>query len=288
MADYAADKVELVQYREKDPTKIRNSVLEAFTLPAWSLHEQPSIEGKIETKQPPGSASAQKYSYYTWKVVTDRHYASYLWNIGFLLYLVATLSVVTFFLESDDVGSRTSTTLTLVLAAVALKFVTNDSLPKISYLTLMDYYIFFCFFVLYAITIITAVACRLTHLPSSNLWNQWLCMGFLITWTTVHVGILIGTVIFYQGPPTGTDDERNYGCCWRNQHLDGAPRCCAATPLLYGCCVASSRRPNSKPDAEPAYDFKYRWTCPRVETVIFSIILSVLLIILVSQTDLAI
>jgi len=283
-SDYGADKVMLVQYREKDPTKFRNSVLEAFTLPAWSLHEQPAVAGTLVTKQPAGSASAQKYSYYYWTVKTDRHYVSYLWNIAFIMYLVSTLSVIVFFLSSDDVGSRSSTMLTLVLTAVALKFVTNDNLPKISYLTYIDYYIFFCFFVLYTISILSAVATHFTKVGPATLWNQWFCYAFLIMWLVVHVLALIIVTVKYSGPPSGTADEAEYGCCWRNRLMDGSPSCCVATPLQYACCVRVLPKKNESDKPE----FHYRWVFPRVETVIFSVVMSALLILIVSFADLEI
>ena len=49
--------------------------------------------------------------------------------------LIAALSFVTFAVDPDLVQNRLQLTFTLVLTTVAFKFVVNQSLPRISYLT---------------------------------------------------------------------------------------------------------------------------------------------------------
>ena len=51
-------------------------------------------------------------------------------------------------ISPEDAGDRLSITLTLVLTAVAYKYVIAQQLPAISYLTLMDKYVLFSFFLL--------------------------------------------------------------------------------------------------------------------------------------------
>lgn len=65
----------------------------------------------------------------------------YLQNIVFVLFMLSLLGPLAFLLDVDDLGGRLSTLLTLLLTAVAFKFVITSSLPKVPYNTLMDYYI---------------------------------------------------------------------------------------------------------------------------------------------------
>ena len=44
-------------------------------------------------------------------------------------------------LSYDEIADRLSVTVTLMLAAVAFMFIVSTMLPKVSYLTIMDYYI---------------------------------------------------------------------------------------------------------------------------------------------------
>ena len=46
-----------------------------------------------------------------------------------------------FVINRDDVADRLSVSVTLMLAAVAFRFVVSTMLPKVSYLTIMDYYL---------------------------------------------------------------------------------------------------------------------------------------------------
>eukprot|EP00662_Eupelagonemidae_sp_cell21_P020670 gene20670-51235_t len=61
--------------------------------------------------------------------------AEWVWCILFFLVL---LSWVVFWQEPQDFGERFAAVITLLLAAVAFLYVVNDTLPRISYLTLMD------------------------------------------------------------------------------------------------------------------------------------------------------
>jgi hypothetical protein len=65
----------------------------------------------------------------------------YLQNIVLIMFLLSLLGPLAFVLDVDAVGDRLSTILTLLLTAVAFKYVISSALPKVPYNTLMDYFI---------------------------------------------------------------------------------------------------------------------------------------------------
>ncbi|ELU06091.1 hypothetical protein CAPTEDRAFT_202877 [Capitella teleta] len=67
----------------------------------------------------------------------------FVWNNFSLTLLITCLSFVTFAVPPSMPQNRLQITFTLVLTAVAFKFVVNQSLPRISYLTYLDRYILF-------------------------------------------------------------------------------------------------------------------------------------------------
>jgi Neurotransmitter-gated ion-channel ligand binding domain len=78
------------------------------------------------------------FSHITASVSIARNYAFYMWKIVFINCLVAAWSWSVFWMDPTVLPDRMSTTLTLFLASVAFMFVTNDKLPRVPYLTILD------------------------------------------------------------------------------------------------------------------------------------------------------
>ncbi|KAL3311863.1 hypothetical protein Ciccas_009553 [Cichlidogyrus casuarinus] len=77
-----------------------------------------------------------------------RRPAYFIWNIFLVTFLICSLSLVTFAVDQNQPQSRLQLTFTLVLTLVAFKFVVNQCLPKISYLTYLDKYVISSLFIL--------------------------------------------------------------------------------------------------------------------------------------------
>lgn len=57
---------------------------------------------------------------------------------------IALLSLSTFFLPSEDTADRLENTITILLTAVAFRFTTNNYLPMVSYMTVIDKFTLLC------------------------------------------------------------------------------------------------------------------------------------------------
>ena len=66
----------------------------------------------------------------------------YILNIWSLLMVFSLLALTTFALDPTDIGSRQSSLLTLLFVELAAKFAFADSLPKLPYLTTLDYKVY--------------------------------------------------------------------------------------------------------------------------------------------------
>eukprot|EP01041_Mallomonas_annulata_P007098 gene7098-14443_t len=64
----------------------------------------------------------------------------YLQNIIAVMFTLSLLGLLCFAMDVDDLGSRVSNILTLILTAVAFKFIVAQVLPRVPYNTLIDYY----------------------------------------------------------------------------------------------------------------------------------------------------
>ena len=77
---------------------------------------------------------------YTFEI--KRNSRNYFWNIILLNFLIALTSFASFSIEKNNSADRLNLNGMLLLTKVAFKQVNNESVPNISYLTLLDKYIF--------------------------------------------------------------------------------------------------------------------------------------------------
>merc|ERR1712224_867461 len=83
----------------------------------------------------------------------QRRWHHFAWNHMVLSGLLSTLGFCTFALDADEFARRSSITLVLLMTVTASKFLIDEGLPKISYLTTLDHYILRCIAMLSVIII---------------------------------------------------------------------------------------------------------------------------------------
>jgi heme/copper-type cytochrome/quinol oxidase subunit 4 len=123
------------------------------------------------------------------KIKARRHHMYYLQNIAGTMFMLSLLGLLTFQMDVGDIGSRVGTVLTLILTAVAFKFILSESLPKVPYNTMMDYYIMFAMLSLAATSVICICP---AYIPEERVnyrskINKYLCIcaGAVIVLTSV-------------------------------------------------------------------------------------------------------
>jgi hypothetical protein len=124
-----------------------------------------------------------------------------------MLFLIVMSNAVSCGVPAADTADRASITLTLLLTAVAYKFVIASELPNIGYLTYMDIYLAFCFLVLgasiFEILLISPVITSPFPFDTRKL-DLWFNAILYSTWITVHIFILIGSRCNWFSTPRGT------------------------------------------------------------------------------------
>jgi len=79
------------------------------------------------------------------KLKLRRKFDGWLKNVFSLLWLISSFSFSAFSIDPEEgLGDRISIVLTLLLTATAFKFVIADSLPKVTYMTVLDKYVAVC------------------------------------------------------------------------------------------------------------------------------------------------
>ncbi|CAM9106402.1 unnamed protein product, partial [Ectocarpus fasciculatus] len=103
----------------------------------------------LSQSDPRESSASMVYPRCTFKVLLERKAGYYVSNVVIPLAVLTLLGPLSNAVEADGsalgTGDRLSVTLTLILTAVAYKFVVAASLPQVSYLTLLDLHVLACF-----------------------------------------------------------------------------------------------------------------------------------------------
>jgi len=114
------------------PTMSNDVVLEEWT-----------IEGiKVSENTKHYSFEDRDYSQVKVEVQLVRNYGYYLTKILSILVLIIACSWIVFWLDCSDLSGRTGISVTLFLAAITFTFVIGTNLPRISYHTFIDAYLF--------------------------------------------------------------------------------------------------------------------------------------------------
>ncbi len=100
----------------------------------------------------------ETYSRISFNIFIERNPFGILVKISLPLFVVLFLAYLVFFIPDYEIGTASALTVTALLAGIAFEWTIKDSLPKVSYLTLIDklFYLVY-FFIFYAMvqTIIT-------------------------------------------------------------------------------------------------------------------------------------
>ncbi|XP_062578548.1 cys-loop ligand-gated ion channel-like [Saccostrea cucullata] len=135
---------------EEDMEEISSVQIDSFAKEQeWTLHECVSITPKVTTKA--YTNPGYKNPGVVVGCFAGRRAGFFIWNVMLIMTLISSLSLATFSVDRALPQNRLQLSFTLVLTGVAFKFVANQSIPKISYLTHLDRYILGSMIFLYLI-----------------------------------------------------------------------------------------------------------------------------------------
>jgi hypothetical protein len=150
--------------------KIRATLIENLEFPSIMMHRTfqhksvlDIVYGKVlsvemTTSDPSESGAGYIYPRCTFITTLSRHHGYYITNVLSPMMVITYLAAVSAGAVDSDgarmsTGDRLSVTLTLMLTAVAYKFIVASALPQVSYLTSLDTYVLVCFLFLFLITV---------------------------------------------------------------------------------------------------------------------------------------
>ena len=155
----------------------------------WDL--QPHLLRRFRvTEKDPGMPD-DIYPLYEVQMHVRRRASHYIYNVASVMFLIATLAFSSFIFSSTDPGNRLQITLTLLLTSVAFKYVISQSLPTVSYLTLMDKYVLCCIFFQFFMSMQASISGMIKDKSSRGKF-EWVCFYLALIFFVIYHGICIG------------------------------------------------------------------------------------------------
>ncbi|KAM3174199.1 hypothetical protein ACTXT7_011029 [Hymenolepis weldensis] len=138
----------------------------------WRLHEHIEITKQSIVQE--FTSSSQKHPCISVTCRAARRPGYFYWNVFLIMFFITGLSFATFSVSAERPENRLQLSFTLFLTSVAFKFVINQSLPKISYLTFMDKYVLMSLGILCKVSVWHAVVTLVPvySLPDPSLPNS--------------------------------------------------------------------------------------------------------------------
>jgi hypothetical protein len=156
---------DVIRYVPDDLTNNINRVeennVEFLNGDQYVLHKMQADESKyvyMTNFGDPAIEGNDTYSRVQFVIGVDRNPMGIIQKIALPLLVVLILSYLVFFIPDYEIGTASGLTVTALLAAIAFQWTLNDSLPKVSYLTLIDrifYLVYFYIFYAMAQTVLT-------------------------------------------------------------------------------------------------------------------------------------
>lgn len=118
----------------------------------------------------------------------ERLVTFYLVKVLIPLVMIILMSLVVLFIDPTNTGSRLSIAITAILTLIAYRFLLGSLLPKISYLTHMDYFIFGSMFLVFAVLIEACAVARLVSaekVKTANMLDYWSRWVFVVFFTVI-------------------------------------------------------------------------------------------------------
>ena len=101
--------------------------------------------GDLVETDPSTSSTGKTYHEFHVVVMVRRYYSWYIWNVGVYMMALFSMSMAMYMMPISALGDRAESSVALILAIIATKFVVADHIPRCRYVTFFDSYVLACF-----------------------------------------------------------------------------------------------------------------------------------------------
>lgn len=157
---------------QKDPTNVDDVTLQTFSdQQEWTLHKQMEVfhhelltkEANNQPPKPLPSHTSQRRPTLSLSLKATRRASYFLWNIVLFMIFICSLIFATFAVEYNLVQNRLQLAFILILSNITFKRVVSANLPKISYMTYLDYYVVIQTAIMFLVSVWHAIVFQISN-----------------------------------------------------------------------------------------------------------------------------
>lgn len=183
-ASYSPKEVKLVTEQRS-----RTGIANKFSLADWDI-----LDWKVDIAPFAPSLEEEPFAGYSFSVEVKRKYGYYIIKIIIPLILIIIMSWVVFWIDPKESGTQISVAITTMLTLIAYRFAVGADLPKVSYLSRLDYFILGATLLVFASLIqvvVTSAYAKSGNQDRARLIDYWARFLFPITFILMAFGSLV-------------------------------------------------------------------------------------------------
>ena len=114
----------------------RNGISKKFSLADWDI-----VTWNVEAVEFAPNDKDDSFAAFQLEIEATRRYVYFIIKVIIPLFLIVMMSWVVFWIDPKESGTQISVAITTMLTLIAYRFAVGSDLPKVSYLTRLDYFI---------------------------------------------------------------------------------------------------------------------------------------------------
>ena len=149
----------------------RTGIASQFSLADWDI-----LGWKVDIASFAPSLEEDTFAGYSLSIEAKRKYGYFIIKVIIPLFLIVMMSWVVFWVDPKESGTQISVAITTMLTLIAYRFAVGNDIPKVSYLSCLDYFILGATFLVFASLIevmVTSTYARIGQLERARSIDRW-------------------------------------------------------------------------------------------------------------------
>jgi len=149
----------------------RTGIVEQFSLADWDI-----LGWTVHVAPFAPSLEEDAFAGYSLSIEAKRRYGYFIIKVIIPLCLIVMMSWVVFWIDPKESGTQISVAITTMLTLIAYRFAVGNAIPKVSYLSRLDYFILGATFLVFASLIgvvVTSTYARIGQLDRARSIDRW-------------------------------------------------------------------------------------------------------------------
>jgi len=181
---YSPQEIELV-----NDSSSRTGIASRFSLIDWDILDWDLTFEPFKPSLGEEDIAGAKFS-----IKAQRQYGYFIVKVIIPLFLIVMMSWIVFWIDPKESGTQINVAITTMLTLIAYRFAVGSDIPKVSYLTRIDYFILAATFLVFASLIevvVTSTYARVGNLNRARMIDRWARILFPTTFILMAFESLI-------------------------------------------------------------------------------------------------